>query len=191
MVDRRSSSEAPSEAVPAALIERARRGDEEARDALMRAHQDLWFRFCLAQLRDPDAARDATQETALRVLRGLSRFRGESRFATWSLGVAVNVCREAQRGSRRWLPFFGGRGAAQHESEPAASPASAEALDRTRLAQWLDGLAPRQREAISLRYLEELSVAETARSMRCSEGTVKATVSQALALLRARHGEEA
>ena len=64
----------------AVRIEQARRGDRAEAARLLTSLQDCWFRFCLGLLRDPDHARDATQETALRFLRQLSSFRGESTF---------------------------------------------------------------------------------------------------------------
>ncbi len=45
-------------------------------------------------------------------------------------------------------------------------------------------LAPRQREALALRYFADLSVEDTAAAMRCAPGTVKALTSQAIAALR-------
>ena len=169
--------------VEPSVVERARRGDRTAQAVLLQTLQDVWFRFSQIQLRDPDAARDATQETAVRVLRGMRGFRGDSRFETWPLGIALNVGRGAQRARVRWLPvtprWLESRGevTTQAEREPAG-----------RVASLLGDLAPRQREALTLRYLEDLSVEETARLMKCAEGTVKATVSQALRILRERHG---
>src|SRR5688572_21141212 len=83
------------------LLIRAKLGDAAARSELLRGLQDPWFRFCDAMLVDPDAARDATQETALRFLTALPRLRGGSTLQTWSLGIALNVCREMKRGRRR------------------------------------------------------------------------------------------
>src|SRR5215212_3356518 len=75
-------------------LEAARRGDRSACGKLLTTLQDVWYRYCLSQLRDPDLAADATQETGLRFLRQLPSFRGESQLQTWSLGIALNVTRE-------------------------------------------------------------------------------------------------
>jgi RNA polymerase sigma factor (sigma-70 family) len=54
----------------------------------------------------------------------------------------------------------------------------------------LEQLAPRQRAAVVLRYLGDLSVAEVARAMGCAEGTIKSTLHTALARLRVDLDEE-
>jgi RNA polymerase sigma factor (sigma-70 family) len=176
----------------AATIDAARLGNRAARGALLAALQDAWYRFSLSLLRDPDLARDAVQETALRFLRQLPKFRGQSRLRTWSLGIALNVVREMRRKRRddRTLPA---EDAAEMPMTPPAAAgrdtATAEAAaewaeERNRLRAVLDELPDRQREAVVLRFFEDLSVEETAKAMGCAAGTVKATVHQALAALR-------
>src|SRR5207244_118795 len=71
-----------------------------------------------------------------------------------------------------------------HGGRPLADAERSE--ERDRLRSVLADLPDRQREAIVLRFLEELSVEETAAAMGCAEGTVKATVHQALRSLRQR-----
>ena len=169
----------------AAAIEAARRGDQAAQAQLLTALQDVWFRFCLSQLRgDRELAADATQETALRFLPQLGSFRGESQLQTWSLSIALNVVREMRRAKRpqddlnlalaELAPQRGSGGSSEIETSDQR-----EALKRT-----LASLPDRQREAITLRFFEELSVEETATVMQCATGTVKATVHQALRALR-------
>ena len=166
----------------AAAIEAARRGDRAAQAQLLTALQDVWFRFCLSQLRgDRDRAADATQETGMRFLRQLASFRGESQLQTWSLSIALNVVREMRR-----VRGFETLDAAPEPAGTTTSPVM-RLFDEDQsavLKQTLASLPDRQREAITLRFFEELSVEETATVMQCAAGTVKATVHQALRSLR-------
>ncbi|MEM1210436.1 MAG: RNA polymerase sigma factor [Planctomycetota bacterium] len=159
-----------------ALVGRVRTGDRQAAAALLRLMQDRWYRYCLAQLRRPDEADDATQEVALRVLRGVGRLREAGRFETWSFGVALNVCREARRRAIRH------RSSELEGHEPTHTPELPE--DHARLHAALGDLPPRQREAVTLRYLEGLTIEQTAEAMRCRQGTVKAAVHKGLKSMR-------
>ncbi|MEA2707855.1 MAG: polymerase sigma-70 factor, subfamily [Phycisphaerales bacterium] len=161
-------------------IEAARRGRRDAQATLLTSLQDVWFRFCLSQLRgDRDLAADATQETALRFLRQLPTFRGESQLQTWSLSIALNVVRETRR--RRANESLDAK-----QDAIAATPRVARLNEdeNALLKQTLASLSDRQRQAITLRFFEELSVDQTATVMNCATGTVKATVHQALRALR-------
>ena len=163
-----------------ATIRSAAKGDRTAQACLLRKLQDVWYRVALSMLGEPDLARDATQESALRLLRELPRFRGESSFRTWAIGIAINVAREMRRKrgreDRGWRieDSIEGRDVIEREDEHAA------------VKEALAGLSERQREAVLLRFFEDLSVAETAAAMKCSPGTVKATVFQALRSMKKR-----
>ncbi len=142
--------------------------------------------MCLGLLGDPEKARDATQETGLRFLKQLARFRGDSKLMTWSMGIAINVVRESRRSSKKAITDDGqiadGRPAPGDSPEQSASGREQRDLLRTILAE----LPERQREAVTLRFFEELSVEETAKAMNCAEGTIKATIHQALKSLKTR-----
>lgn len=167
-----------------ATIAAARRGDREAQARLLRELQDPWFGFCLSLLQDRERAMDATQETALRFLRQLSRFRGESQLRTWSLGIALNVVREMRR-STRPTEALDETSASWHEAPERSPGEEAErAEERANLQNVLEELPMRQREAVVLRFFEELSTEQTADVMQCAIGTVKATLHQALRTLR-------
>lgn len=173
------------ERVDQITIERARRGERDALQALMLGLQDTWYRFCLTQLRDTDTARDATQETAVRFMRHLPAFRGESRIETWSLGIALNVVREFRRNVQKNRQLESAEGV--NPRDPATDANERDTLEPDELQnvhKLLSELPERQREAIVLRFFEDRSVEETAQAMNCAEGTIKATVFQALRSLR-------
>jgi len=132
----------------------------------------------LRLLGDVDRAREATQETALRFLKGLPGFEGRSGIKTWSLGIAINVAREMQRERRgdELVETAAMRDEPQVELEQRER---AELVNRI-----LDELPMRQREAVLLRFFEERSGEETGVAMGCAAGTVKALVFQALRRMR-------
>lgn len=82
------------------LCLRARDGDHDALDAFVRtSHADVW-RLC-RHLVGPAAADDATQETFVRAISSIGRFRGESSGRTWLLTIARNTCADVIRRRQR------------------------------------------------------------------------------------------
>jgi RNA polymerase sigma-70 factor, ECF subfamily len=168
----------------AITIDRARRHDRAAQARLLGQLQDRWFGLCRSLLGNDDLARDATQETAMRFLRDLPRFDGRSSIMTWSLGIAINVVRETRRRQNRTETRQGTHPSPERNPGPADL---AQQSERDQLLRCVLGsLSDRQREAIVLRFFDQMSVDETAAAMGCAAGTVKATVHQALRLLRIR-----
>ena len=176
--------------VDEATIDAARRGDRRAQARLLQSLQDVWYRYCLSMLRDAEKAADATQETALRFLKQLPAFRGDSQLQTWSVGIALNVVREQRRKSFRdettSLNCEDGSDPdlAPERSSGGSTDAVEQEEQQTKMRSILNTLPDRQREAVTLRFFEELSVEETATAMGCAVGTVKATVHQALRALK-------
>ena len=72
------------------LIDRAIAGDKKALEALMMTVQDMVFTLSLRMLGNVQDAEDATQEIFIRIITGLSSFKGESAFSTWAYRVAAN-----------------------------------------------------------------------------------------------------
>jgi RNA polymerase sigma factor (sigma-70 family) len=76
--------------IDATLIDRARGGDREALDQLVRATKDLVYNLAIRMLGSPSDAEDAAQEILIRIVTHLGSFRGDSAFRTWAYRVAAN-----------------------------------------------------------------------------------------------------
>lgn len=130
---------------------------------------------------DEAAAEDVTQEAFVRAYQALGRFRGEASLETWFYRILV---RQAHN-YRRWRAV---RTLWQRESvEEPIDPKSAVQGDpglRRRIAQALDQLSRRQREAFVLVYLEGFTVQECADFLGSPSGTVKSHLHRALVKLR-------
>jgi RNA polymerase sigma-70 factor (ECF subfamily) len=174
----------------AGLVARTRAGDGAAFDQLVRKHQRTVYRLAYRLLGDPDDAGDATQEAFLRAFEKLPRFRADGNFRNWLLTIATNHCMSYRRYRRRRVmePLDEGlQGeppdwAPQAPANPARLTEGKDELRRLRSA--MAALPPRQRTAISLFTLQDLSIAGVAEIMRCSQGTVKATIHRARENLR-------
>ncbi len=164
-----------------ALIERYLRGEVDAFNELMRAHEDRVFAICLRMLRDREAALDATQETFVTVFRKVDRFAGHSAFSTWLYRVAVNTCYDQARRSRRATtePLSEGEGPPDHHT--AAALDSVEL--RPDLEAALAALPAEFRAAVVLCDAEGLALQTAAEILGVPVGTVKSRVFRGRRLL--------
>lgn len=161
-----------------ALALAAARGDGSALEAFIRATQrDVW-RF-VAHLGHPGSADDLTQETFLRAIKSLPRFRAGSTARTWLLSIARRVCADEVRramsrpriaGSVNWVD-------AADAATSAQRPGRWE--DVVELNLLLEALPAERREALVLTQVLGLSYAEAAQVTGCPIGTVRSRVARA------------
>lgn len=174
------------------LIERAKRGDTHAYEALVHAYQGIAFRTAYVIARDATDAEDATQDGFVKAWRALGRFRQGAPFRPWLLSIVANEARNRRRsaGRRAGLAL---RAAAEEPSGGAAPSPETSLLDTERdaaLLEAVNGLRDEEREVVACRYFLELSEEETAAALGIRKGTVKSRLSRALARLRETLEEE-
>lgn len=159
-------------------------GEVRAFEGIVRRWQaplvNMAWRYC----RDRGRAEEMAQEAFLRAWRGLAQWRRESSFSTWLFALAANVFRsELRRFPTVTLPM-----------EEAPEPATAATQDWNLVERSRDeavrsavlALPPRYREPVLLYYFHEMDLAAAAHTMGLPEGTMKARLSRARALLKAR-----
>ena len=164
------------------LIARAQGGDRAAQNALVERYYDDCWRYALRLLGERADAEDAVQETFMRAIAALPHYRDQERFRPWLFTILVNQCRNLaiarQRRARRFdvLPI---EGASHSLGHTAPTPLPDDALARA-----LACLDPLQREAVLLKYGEELGYGDMARLTGASESALKMRVKRACAHLR-------
>lgn len=138
-------------------------------------HRQSVYRFLLATV-GPDEADDCFQETFIKALRAYPRLTSADNLRGWVLTIARRTAVDAARSRRR-------------RPEPAADP-EPPATDGTpdlgdpRLWEAVRGLPPRQRAAVTLRYVNDLSYADVGRVIGCSEEAARRSAFEGLRRLR-------
>ncbi len=146
---------------------RARRGDQDAAAAFVRASQVEVWRLC-AHLGATGAADDLTQETYARAFASLHRFAGRSSARTWLLSIARRVCADSIRAVVR------DRAAPKLPAETVPDPAEGVALRAL-----LEVLDADRRSAFVTTQILGLSYAEAADVCGCPVGTIRSRVARA------------
>lgn len=154
---------------------------EDALTVLYAQHYRSLLRLAALLLDDLAACEDVAQEAFIRVHGARRRLRDPDRALAYLRQTVVNLSRSALR--RRLV-------AARHAPKPSPDAASAEyealaAVERADVVRAVRALPRRQREAVALRYLADLTEAQTADAMGVAVGSVKAYTSRGLAALAA------
>jgi len=153
------------------LAHAARLGDAAALEALVAASYPQVERFC-AGLAGPAAAQDLAQETFLRCVPALRRFRGDASARTWILAIARHVCLDELRARSR-------RGPAVPLSPELAAPVVADVAEQAAATDLLARLEPDRRAAFVLTQLLQMPYEEAARVCGCPAGTIRSRVARA------------
>ena len=140
------------------------------------------LRFAVMLTGDPHLAQDVVQETMVRVQLNWHRVAGADAPEKYVRRMLTNQYVDGRRGS--WLSRVRLR-ADPTEQVAVSGDHSQTTADRDEIWSWLARLPRRQRAALVLRYYEDLPDAEIADILGCAVGTVRASISRALATLRA------
>lgn len=172
------------------LLARAIDGDDGAREWLVQRWTPPVFRFCHRMLRNDEDARDAAQDTLVKVLRSLDRYDRNRAFSTWVFGIARNTCIDEHRRRRKHAwdepPDVPDRG-------PTPLQVTTQNQAAEQLAASLEQLPPMYREVLVLYHFEHLKYAEIAETLDLPMGTVMNRIFRARRKLRdlyARAGGE-
>ena len=170
------------------IVEACRRGDREALRALYEAYKDRVYSIAFYFFHgDAAAASDVTQQVFLKLIVGMTRYRGDSAFSTWLYRIVVNACVDRSRRHRAEVAIptpealdTVADSALSHEALFARGEVARSVKDA------IAALPPKLRMAILMRYFDELSYTDMAKILNCSIGTVSSRLSRGHRLLARR-----
>ena len=191
-IPRKAGATLPDES---ALLERLRRGDDDAFEELVRAYGGRMLAVARRFLPGEEDARDAVQDAFLSAFRSIGRFEGQARLSTWLHRIVVNTAlmklrtrrRKPEQSIEELLPGFLEDGhlarPAVEWRKPAEDPVEREQL-RALLRDSIDQLPEGYRNVILLRDIEEFDTEETAKMLKLSAAAVKTRLHRARLALR-------
>ena len=173
-------------AVTFALVERAQAGDAEAFGQLYDRYVDQVYRYIAYRVASSAVAEDLTSETFLRALRRISTFTWQGRdVGAWFTTIARNLVADHYKSGRYRLELTTDDVTDSGSAPTIEGPERAvlESMSNKVLLQAVKKLNAEQQECIVLRFLQGLSVAETAQVMGKNDGAIKALQYRAIRTL--------
>ena len=171
----------------ASLVQRARGGDVRAFERLYRDHIGSVYGLCLRMTRDRAAAEDCAQEAFFNAWRALERFETRSSLGTWLHRIAVNVVlnRRRKRAAQVELPALAA-GPGEEPADPPQEWTLDTPIEVHEIEAAVGDLPDGARDALVLCGIYGYSHGEASRMLGIAEGTCKAQLHRARALLRAK-----
>lgn len=163
------------------LTQFVRDGSRSALSAIVDRYRQMVYAVCIRELGDADDAADATQATFILLQNSAHKIKRRERLSAWLFSAARHVCQNARRERIRRAKV---EGTALVDDLPVSSFVAAEGPDPNRVLAYLQRLSDKDRLALSLRYLNGMSVKEVGASLGVTEQAAQMRLSRALERFR-------
>lgn len=173
----------------AGLIARILGGEKELFHELIRRYERMLYLTAFSIVKNGTDAEECAQDAVVNAYRNLAKFRGDSKFSTWLVTIVVNEARQKLRKAKRAKEESLDEVIEGEEGEYTPAPLTdwreipSEALERKELREVLrkavEELPDIYRQVFTLRDLEEMSVADTAKALGVNENIVKVRLHRA------------
>jgi RNA polymerase sigma-70 factor, ECF subfamily len=150
-------------------------------------HQDV-FQFLFYMVRNREQAEDLMQEVYIRVLKSYQHFEGKSSEKTWLFSIARNVAIDSFRKQKGWkqriIEKFDWTQQQVKDEYPIPEEIALQREEIQLMYKGLESCTVDQKMVIIMRYIQELSITETAEALGWTESKVKTTQHRALKVLK-------
>ena len=159
------------------LVEQIKNGDEQAAEELIKRYYTSILRYCRWHCSGMEKAEDLTQETFYKLFKNISGYKGKRKFKAYLYTIAIRLCIDESRK----IPVY------SLEDEELTVAECKEIIrleDDEEIKYLLNTISPEQREAIILRFGEQLEFREIAKIMGCNMRTAQSRVRNGLKIMR-------
>lgn len=161
------------------MIQRAKAGDTEALTYLVDQHKELAFNIALRMTKSSEDAKDIVQESFLKVLKNIDRFKEEAKFSTWLFRIVYNESLMLLRKQKNSSTFLDIRTVESVYVEGQEEDINAKEFNYTKLHIAIDQLNHNERTVIDLFYLGEMSIKDIRRITQMSASNIKVILHRA------------
>jgi RNA polymerase sigma-70 factor (ECF subfamily) len=173
------------------LVALCQQGQRDCFEILVKRYMEKAFHIAFKFTRDTETAKDLSQDAFLRAFSNIKQFDGRSSFYTWFYRIVVNLCLDhaRRRGRVSWqsLDDMVQQPGEQQQLADSTFAPDQEAIAgeaKRKVDATLEAMPKKQRTAFLLRNHQGLSIADVARVMKTTEGTVRVYLHRAVAALR-------
>lgn len=173
------------------LVALCQEGQRHCFEILVQRYMTKAFHIAFNFTRDTETAKDLSQDAFMRAYANIKQFDGRSSFYTWFYRIVVNLCLDhaRRRGRVSWqsLDDIGDTPSEQQQLADSTFAPDQEAMageTKRKVNETLHAMPKKQRTAFLLRNHQGLSIADIARVMKTTEGTVRVYLHRAVAALR-------
>jgi RNA polymerase sigma-70 factor (ECF subfamily) len=173
------------------LVALSQQGQSDCFEILVRRYMEKAFHIAFNFTRDTETAKDLSQDAFLRAYANIKQFDGRSSFYTWFYRIVVNLCLDHARRHRRvaWesLDQMSEESGEQRQFADLTFAPDQHAIAgeaKRRVDKTLETMPKKQRTAFLLRNHQGLPIADVAKVMKTTEGTVRVYLHRAVAALR-------
>ena len=165
------------------LVARAKDGDRQAFDKLVKENKDKMFALTLRMTGDREAALDLMQDAFFAAFKEIGRFRGDADFSSWLYRIALNKALNYLKRKKilSFIPLIDKAGDSISYEMP--DYVDGEGLSK-KITLAVNSLPPKQKLVFNLRFYEQLPFGEIAGILNKSESTVKTNYQKAIEKLR-------
>ena len=170
------------------LIKRAAKGDSDAFETLIRAHESRMYAVTLRMCGSREDAQDCLQEAMLRIYKAMDSFRGQSSFGTWVYRITMNTCldelrrRKVRQSTSLDAMLETGWSPTDETNTPEKNSLRNE--QRRSIEKAIATLPEDMRSAVVLRDIHGFSYEEIAQILSANVGTIKSRISRGREKLR-------
>jgi RNA polymerase sigma factor (sigma-70 family) len=140
------------------LVKKATSGDAEALSLLIDKYKNNAYNLAISIVKDKESAKDITQDSFLKVLENIDRFRSESKFSTWLYRIVYNESLQHIHKSKRF--FITDIESSKLENYSDITLATEDKYQELDLYQAMENLEENERNIVLLFYLAEKSIKE-------------------------------